>query len=97
MATNGPSQRVAMHMLRTDDRSERARQALAEQLPDATVEAPDETGTFELAIDADDREAALARVWDAIAAAGVDDRIAFMEHPDMPEHWRARAARRSSS
>jgi len=97
MAPNGRTQRVAMHMLRTDARSELARQALAEQLPDATVESPDDTGTFELAIDADDREAALARVWDAIAAAGVDDRIVFMEHPDLPEHWRARAAGRSSS
>jgi hypothetical protein len=97
MGTNGHTQRVAMYMLHMDHRSEAAREALAEQLPGATVDAPDDTGVFEIAIDADDQEAALSRVWDAMAAAGVDDRIAFMEHPELPEHWRARAGRPSGS
>src|ERR671929_63260 len=34
----------------------------------------------------------LNRVWDAVAASGADDHIAFLEHPSLPEHWRHRAA-----
>ena len=37
------------------------------------------------------QEQALLKVWDAIAASGTDDHIAFFEHPDLPEHWRDRA------
>ncbi len=34
---------------------------------------------------------ALTEVWNAIAAAGADDALAFAEHPNLPEHWRAKA------
>jgi hypothetical protein len=27
-----------------------------------------------------------------VAAAGVDDHIVFLEHPDLPEHWMTRSA-----
>ncbi|MDQ6878236.1 MAG: hypothetical protein M3082_11200, partial [Candidatus Dormibacteraeota bacterium] len=57
---------------------------------------PDEVGVFEVAVDADDRETALRRVWDAVAASGTDDHILFLEHPDLPEHWRRRSGRPSS-
>jgi hypothetical protein len=42
-------------------------------------------------VDAD--EQALNIVWDAVAASGTDDHIVFLEHPDLPEHWRARSGR----
>ncbi len=42
--------------------------------------------------DEDEFEDALTQVWNAIAAAGADDELAFAEHPDLPEHWRERAA-----
>jgi hypothetical protein len=29
-----------------------------------------------------------AGVWDAVAASGTDDHIVFLEHPDLPQHWR---------
>jgi hypothetical protein len=48
----------------------------------------DDTGIFEAHVEAEDFDAALQRVWDAIAAAGVDDDFAFAEHPSIPEHWR---------
>jgi hypothetical protein len=35
----------------------------------------------------------LQRVWDAVAASGTDDHIAFLEHPDLPEHWLHRSRR----
>lgn len=66
---------------------------LASALPDADTGKPDAVGVFEIAIQADDHEHALRRVWDAIAASGSDDHIVFLEHPDLPEHWRALSRR----
>jgi hypothetical protein len=47
-------------------------------------------------VDADDQETALDQVWNAVAASGTDDHIVFLEHPDLPEHWRHRAGMPSS-
>jgi hypothetical protein len=41
-------------------------------------------------LSADDFEHALTRVWDGVAASGTDDHIVFLEHPDIPEHWKSR-------
>jgi hypothetical protein len=71
-------------------RDAQAREALAAALPGAEVSEADETGAFEVLLEASDREAALARAWDAVAASGADDHIVFLEHPDLPEHWRRR-------
>lgn len=68
------------------------RERLAEALPDdAAVGEPDELGVFEIELDAEDREGALTKVWNAIAASGTDDHILFLEHPELPEHWRPRS------
>ena len=72
-------------------RDAEAREALADALGDAEITDPDELGVFEVSVDEDDEEAALNRVWDAVAASGTDDHIVFLEHPDLPEHWQARA------
>jgi hypothetical protein len=69
-------------------RDQQARAKLAAVLPDAEVGEPDELGVFEIALDAEDQEDALTRVWDAVAASGTDDHIVFLEHPELPEHWR---------
>ena len=70
-----------------------ARQRLAEALGgDAHVgEVDPDTGFFTVTVDAPSFDEALDRVWDAVAAAGADDHIAFAEHPDLPEHWRPRS------
>ncbi len=68
-----------------------ARRQLAAALPGATVGAPDEVGTFEVTVEADDQETALDLVWNAVAASGTDDHIAFLEHRDLPEHWQRRS------
>jgi hypothetical protein len=66
---------------------------LAEQLSDAEVGRPDpDTGVFDVTLDSDSRDEALNHVWNALAAAGADDEIVFLEHPDVPEHWRSRPA-----
>jgi hypothetical protein len=53
---------------------------------------PDECGVLEASVEADDQDDALHRVWNAIAAAGADDHVAFLEHPDLPEHWKRKSA-----
>jgi hypothetical protein len=81
--------RIGMLMLHHGTpRDRRAREELAAALPDGEVSEPDEIGVFEVTVEADDQEQALQRVWDAVAASGTDDHIVFLEHPDLPEHWR---------
>jgi hypothetical protein len=68
-----------------------ARAELGDELPrNATATEPDEDGTFEIEIEADDEEQALHLVWNALAASGADDHLVILEHPDIPEHWRRR-------
>jgi hypothetical protein len=73
-------------------RDREAREDLAAALPEgAEVGQPDDVGVFEISLEAGDREEALHAVWNAVAASGTDDHIVFLEHPDLPEHWRARS------
>ena len=74
-------------------RDREARKELAAVLPDAEVEEPDEIGIFDVVVEADDLEDALHRVWNGVAASGTDDHILFLEHHELPEHWRERSAR----
>ena len=68
------------------------RERLAEALPEnAEVSEPDEIGVFEVELDADDREDSLMQVWNAMAASGTDDHVVFLEHPDLPDHWRPKS------
>ena len=85
----GMTQIVEMYTLHGGTpRDLEARKELAAALPDAEVTEPDEVGVFEIHLEAGDKEQALQRVWDAVAASGTDDHIVFFEHPDLPEHWR---------
>ena len=72
-------------------RDEEARRELLAALPGASVGPADDQGVFEITLDADDREDALTRVWEAVGASGTDDHVVFLEHPDLPEHWRDRS------
>ena len=73
-------------------RDQEAREQLAAALPDdAEVRDPDEVGIFDVVVEADDLERALLTVWDAVAASGTDDHLLFLEHPDLPEHWKERS------
>ena len=88
------SHAVAMFLLHHGTpRDREALEELAAALPGARVGEPDELGVFEITLDADDREDALHRVWNAVAASGTDDHIVFLEHPDLPQHWRRRSGR----
>jgi hypothetical protein len=74
-------------------RDQEARDQLAEALPDAEIGEPDDVGVFVITLEAEDEEQALTMVWNAVAASGADDHIVFLEHPDLPEHWRERSGR----
>jgi hypothetical protein len=85
-------QTVAMFLLHFGTpRDQEAREQLAQALPGAEVGEPDDIGVFEVTLDAEDREDALTRVWNGVAASATDDHIVFLEHPDLPEHWRLRS------
>ena len=84
--------KIGMLLLHGDTpRDLEAHEQPAEALPDATVGPPDELGVFEIELDTDDQEDALTQVWDAVAASGTDDHVLFLEHPELPEHWRERS------
>lgn len=87
------SHAVAMYLPERTARADQAVDELAAALPEAEVTEPDETGFFEITVEADEQEVALERIWDAIAATGADDHVVFAEHADIPEHWRERTAR----
>jgi hypothetical protein len=74
-------------------RDREARVELGAALPGAEIGEADELGVFEITVEADDLEGALQRVWDAVAASGTDDHVVFLEHPELPEHWRSRSGR----
>ncbi|MEA2420809.1 MAG: hypothetical protein QOE60_3015 [Thermoleophilaceae bacterium] len=86
-------QTVAMLMLHGGTpRDREAREQLAAVLPDgAEASEPDDLGIFEISLEAADREEALHAVWNAVAASGTDDHILFLEHPELPEHWKPRS------
>ena len=67
---------------------EEVRRAFLEQLGNPPATEPDDTGTFVVTIEAGTIDDALLAGWNALAASGADDHILFIEHPDLPEHWR---------
>jgi hypothetical protein len=82
--------RIGMVALTRGAALERGLKELAMVLGDEAVDRPDETGVFEIRVTASSFEDALQRAWNAVAAGGADDEIAFAEHPSIPEHWRHR-------
>lgn len=59
-----------------------ARDRLARQLSGAEFTDVDEaTGVFEISLEAADRESAVTRVFNAVAAAGADDHLVIAENP----------------
>ena len=87
------TQVVTLAIERPGPAASSAHERLVEQLGDARVDRPDpDSGVFDVTLEAESREDALGHVWNALAAAGSDDEIVFLEHPDIPEHWRTRPA-----
>jgi hypothetical protein len=68
---------------------EEVRGRLLEALGNPPATDPDETRTFEVRVEGETVDDALLEVWNALAAAGADDHILFIEHPNLPEHWRS--------
>jgi hypothetical protein len=91
-----PSFEISMIQQHGDTpRDEEAREQLAAALPDdAAVGPADQDGVFTATVEADDLDAALTLVWDAVAASGTDDHLLFLEHPELPDHWRSKSGGR---
>lgn len=71
---------VTMHTLVRGPAAARARADLARELTDAAVITdPTEDDVFEILMPAADQPAALREISDAVAAAGADEQIAFVE------------------
>jgi hypothetical protein len=70
------------------EHGEEVRRRFLEALGNAPATEPDETGTFEVTLEADTVDDALLAAWNAMAASGAEDHILFLEHPNLPEHWR---------
>ena len=68
------------------------REHIIECLNGATATQPDGDGTWEVRVDAPSAEDALKLVWNAVAAAGADDHVVILEHPDVFHHWEHRPA-----
>jgi len=71
--SDNSAQRVALYVVNPREAVSEALDRVAAALPGATVGRPDDVGIVEVALDAPSFDAALTRVWDAIAAAGADD------------------------
>ena len=67
---------------------EEVRRRFLEQLGSPPATEPDDSGTFDVTIEADTIDDALLAGWNALAASGSDDHIVFIEHPNVPGHWR---------
>ena len=80
---------IGMQLL---DRGLHAREAMERlrDILDCHCDEPDGSGIFAVHVEADSFEDALNHAWDAMAAAGADDHVVFLEHPDIPDHWRWR-------
>jgi hypothetical protein len=80
---------IGMQLL---DRGLHAREAMERlrDILDCHCDDPDGSGVFAVHVEADSFEDALNAAWDAMAAAGADDHLVFIEHADIPEHWKAR-------
>jgi hypothetical protein len=70
------------------DHGEEVRARFLEALGNPPATDPDESGTFEVTVEADKVDDALLTAWNALAASGADDHIVFLEHSDVPGHWR---------
>jgi hypothetical protein len=73
-------------------RDREARAALTAQLPaDAEGGEPDGNAVFDVTVEGVDLDGALHTIWNAVAASGTDDHLVFLEHTELPEHWRHRS------
>jgi hypothetical protein len=91
METGTAQQRVGMLLDARGANADAALARLRAVLDDGAVTDADSGGVFEVVVPASSFEAGLEVVWNAVAAAGVDDEIRFAEHPDLAGHWRRRA------
>jgi hypothetical protein len=70
------------------EHGDEVRRRFLEALGNPPATEPDETRTFEVTLEAETVDDALLAAWNALAASGAEDHLLFLEHPNLPEHWR---------
>jgi hypothetical protein len=80
--------RVALREEPRGPHPDQVRDGFLRVLSPVRATAPDETGIFEVEVEAPSWDAALLAVIDAVAASGAEDHLLVAEHPEIPEHWR---------
>lgn len=83
---------IGLQMVDRTPRARACRDHIVDWLSGVDATEPDTEGTWEVRIDAPSAEDALQLVWNALAAAGADDHVVILEHPDVPRHWEHRPA-----
>jgi hypothetical protein len=78
-APHGGAHTISLHRTAAGERFDEALAALRNQLGARAVGDPDESGFFEVEVEADSWDAAVAKVRDAVAAAGADEAVELGE------------------
>jgi hypothetical protein len=57
----------------------------------ATVSEPDESGVFQIELDAGDEEEALTHAWNAVGGSGTGDHVFLLLTDELPDSWQVKA------
>lgn len=83
---------IGLQLVDRTPRARACREHIIDCLDGAQATDPDGDGTWEIRLDAPSAEDALKLVWNAVAAAGADDHVVIIEHPQIAHHWEHRPA-----
>ena len=79
---------IGLHQEIGGPHGDEVRRSFLEALGNPAATDPDDSGTFEVTVEADTVDDALLAAWNAVAASGAEDHVLFLEHPNVPGHWR---------
>jgi hypothetical protein len=79
---------IGLHQEIGGPHGDEVRRSFLEALGNPPATDPDDSGTFEVTVEADTVDDALLAAWNAVAASGAEDHVLFLEHPNVPGHWR---------
>ena len=83
---------IGLQMVDRTPRARACRDHIVEGINGAEATEPDTEGTWEVRLEAPSYDDALKLVWNAVAAAGADHHVVFLEHPHVAHHWEHRPA-----
>jgi|GEM_PF-4213405 len=57
----------------------------------ATVTDPDESGVFQIELEADDLESAITHAWNSVGGSGTGDHVFLLQTDDLPQSWHVKS------